>query len=929
MNSDERLREALLELDVLRRREAERSRESTAILSALEAMTATKDASAGIKALLASIEGALGCDLVALFVSEADGLHLRFPDRAGLQDATWDAAGLVHKKRRIVDLHDVAGLWNAPPPALTGYRALLSVPIREGDQHMVMVAFATERAAFSANDADLMGRLAAVASQAIIQRALEEKSAFLSAVIDASPVSVAIADAQGDMPLIYINDAFTALTGYTAAEVLGQNCRFMTAEEPGSEVRDAIRQTLADRTEGQFVLKNKRKSGEVFWNELRLFPVLDAQGVARQIVATQTDTTSRINAEMDRDNARRRLEGALTATSEGFMVVGAGGTIRFVNAVFQELFGADAFAPDRPLTAPLIAQLFDDPSLAGNADPTLLLATPVNCEIRSKNGRQIVLRARPIEGGGAVLAATDVTKTKVNERILRQRLAAIEMSQDGIAIGDPDGRILHANPSLVALWSLQSEAYGLGRKWIHFYDPATRERFAEGAQSYDRTGAWRDELLITTAEGQKLHDVSLSRVPDVGTVLIVRDVTERQQEEEERNRLRRQLDRASMQDHLNQVSAGLAHDLNNLLSAILGSASLIDGLERVPDPAQKASGRIKLAAEKAAALVDGFLDLGLRERQSERLNLGDVLLTTVDLARGGAPATAQLTTSLHPDPVWVEASQTDLLQIVMNLVVNGLDALEGHPGEVRVSLLPPALPDPDLAVRVGTVEPGRRYAQIEVQDSGKGMSPDTLEQMLAPYFTTKGNQGTGLGLAIVMTALKANGCLLAVTSRENEGATFTVFWPVDAPPAPRKTPREGAVTDRRGLPILVLDDQAEVATAIATELTAAGFEVAETSDPEAALETILEDPDSWGCLVTDYDMPRLTGGDLVARLALEVPELPVIVVSALAKRITDIRVNDATAVLPKPVNPDTLSQTIRAALKGANTENDDENSTSG
>jgi len=205
--------------------------------------------------LLASVEGTLGCELVALFAGDADGLYQRFPDRGTQQNLKWVAPGLLSKKRRIVDLHQVLGLWETPPAGL----------------------------ALNASDADLLQ----LASQAIIQRSLEEHSAFLSAVIDASPVSVAIAEADGDMPLIYVNDAFTTL-----------------------------------------------------------FPIRDANGVARQIVATQTDATQRINAEIERDNARLRLEGALSATSEGFMVIGARGTIRFVNAVFHDVFGHDGFQTD-------------------------------------------------------------------------------------------------------------------------------------------------------------------------------------------------------------------------------------------------------------------------------------------------------------------------------------------------------------------------------------------------------------------------------------------------------------------------------------------------------------------------------------------------------------------------------------------------------
>lgn len=926
MNDDERLREALLELDVLRRREAEKSRESGAILAALEAMATTPDASAGITALLTSIEGALGADLVALFAIEDDGLHLRYPDRDDLRDVRWIAPGLTTRKRRIVDLKSVRGLWDDPPGALASQVSMLSAPIAEGDRKMVMVAFSKSRGAFSASDADLLSRLTTIASQAIIQRSLEEQSAFLSAVIDASPISVAIADVSDAMPLVYVNDAFTTLTGFSADEVLGKNCRFMSAEPPGSDVRTAIGKTISSRSEGHFVLRNRRKSGEEFWNELRLFPIKDANGIPRQIVATQTDATQRINAEIERDNARQRLESALTATSEGFLVVGAHGTVRFANAVFWDLFGKDDFAMDSRLDASVLARLLNKPSILTARDPLHVLTEPINSEIKTDGGRHILLRSRPIDGGGFVVAATDITQSKVNERILRQRLAAIEMSQDGIAIGDPDGRILHANPSLTALWGLQSESDSLGRKWINFYDASAKDRYSSQQSQYVTSGVWRDEIILPTPKGDRLHDVSLSRVPQVGTVLIVRDITDRQQEEEERNRLRQQLDRASMQEHLSQVSAGLAHDFNNLLSAILGSASLIDMLDHVPKPAGEAAKRIKTAAEKAAGLVDGFLDLGSRERQTEQINLGDAIRTTVDLAKAGAPSNAQLTSFVSPEPVWVATSQTDLLQAIMNLIVNGLDALDGQPGEVRVSLGQPESLSESADYAVGTIDPRRTYAAIRIEDTGKGMAPETAAKMLEPYFTTKGNQGTGLGLAIVKSKLSENGCLLTLETRQNGGTAFTIYWPILDVAATMAPKRIAPRTDRRGLPILIVDDQPEVAATLANELQLAGFEVAETTDPQFALETLLEDPDSWGCLITDYDMPGMTGGDLIGRLSQHAPGLPVILVSALSKRLTDPRIASAHAVLSKPVNADRLQSELNSALLGGDKEAKDAHS---
>ena len=252
---------------------------------------------------------------------------------------------------------------------------------------MVLVAFSPDRAAFDKSDAELLRRLATIASQAIIQRTLEQQSDFLSAVIDASPVSVAIADAQDDLPLVYVNSAFTALTGYRSDEVIGKNCRVLSAEDWDSDIRKAIRTTLEKRTEGTFLLRNRRKNGQVFWNELRLFPIHAPDGTVTQIVATQTDATDRVSAERERDAARDRMEGALSSTSEAFMIVGSAGDVRFANTVFRDLFGFIDFQVDYPMSRITFAKLLNTPLDNVSKVPLNALRGKINREIKLPNGR--------------------------------------------------------------------------------------------------------------------------------------------------------------------------------------------------------------------------------------------------------------------------------------------------------------------------------------------------------------------------------------------------------------------------------------------------------------------------------------------------------------------------------------------------------------
>ena len=914
MDDDERLREALLELELLRERESKRLVETQTLLAALEAMTTSEQIDDGINSILQSLSDALDCQNVLLLEKTDIGQVVGYATDAESIGARWDATGLLTRPRRFVDLQSVKGLWGALPEELARYRSMVSIPLPDQTQGMVLAAFSDNVGRFRAKDTDLLTRIASVVSQGVLHRSLEGRNSFLAEVIDRSPVSVAIAEARGELPLVYVNDAFVELTGYERAEILGENCRMLTAEEPSSEVRTSIRRTVAERDIGSFTLKNRRKDGSEFWNDLRLFPILGNEGDVTHMVATQTDATQRVQAEVERDEARRRLEGALTATTEGFLVLGALGHVRFVNETFRGLFREDPLRVDELLPDAVTAMVFGYSSSSASVSFPDILRELKAHEIKTKDGRHFQIRPRLIPTGGVVVAASDITQVKVNQKALRQRLAAIERSQDGIAIGDSDGRLIDANPSLLALWSFDNEAQILGRKWTSFYDASSVSVFSDSEAWFRRKGVWRGEVKLKAGGGLRIHDVSASLVPDVGSVLIIRDITERRRNTEERADLRRRLDRAQMQERLHRVSAGLAHDFNNLLTAILGSASLIDAVEDLPMPARSAVDRIQTAAQRAADLTDSFLDLGSRDRSAENIELGAILRNTVDLARGGAPSGVRLTASLQDTPIQIQASQTDILQVVMNLVVNGIDACEGKPGEVRVSVSKQQEFTEDANFLVGHAKVGQHYLAINVEDTGKGMSPETVATILEPYFTTKGNKGTGLGLDIVGSIIEENNALLEVQTELGNGAKFTVWWPMK-PEANFSTSQSTTPkVSRENLPILVLDDVPDVSAAIARSLEDAGFEVAEINDPAVAVEAIAEDPDGWGCLVSDYDMPRMNGGDVLERLSTLAPNVPIIIVSALARRLSDTRLSAATSILQKPVQEDKLIKTVRQAV---------------
>jgi CheY-like chemotaxis protein len=187
------------------------------------------------------------------------------------------------------------------------------------------------------------------------------------------------------------------------------------------------------------------------------------------------------------------------------------------------------------------------------------------------------------------------------------------------------------------------------------------------------------------------------------------------------------------------------------------------------------------------------------------------------------------------------------------------------------------------------------------------MPPDVAARILEPYFSTKGDKGTGLGLAVVSSVIADNGGALRLTTAQGQGTRFDVFWPTEA--SVPKQRAEQVISDMTGrldgCTILVVDDQQEVLDVIAAYLEAAGAEVAPTSDPQDVVEALEDGAEHWDLLVTDFDMPGMTGAKLAEMAKARAPDLPVIVITAL---VAEAGRSDAafTAVLPKPVDRDAL-----------------------
>lgn len=522
------------------------------------------------------------------------------------------------------------------------------------------------------------------------------------------------------------------------------------------------------------------------------------------------------------------------------------------------------------------------------------------------------------------LAEAEQEATKAD---LARQVVAIEASDDGIALTDPEGYFIAMNPAHATMFGHADAAALIGRPWTVLYGAEEARRISDEAMPVlFAHGQWRGETQGKKADGTPIEqEVALSLTPEGGIMCITRDVSERRAMEREKARLREQLMLAQRQEVVGQLASGIAHDFNNLIAAISGTAELLRAVEdnRVRHHAL----RIQSAATTAAGLVEKLLTLGRRVPHPQLVDLRRTLWDVRDLV---APS---LTDPLHrielelpPAPLMALTDDTELNQVVLNLVLNARDALRpGETARIKLEVLGAQGQQPTGKLILGSL-PQVPAALIRVSDTGIGIRPEELEQVFEPFFTHKGEAGTGLGLAVVAGIIASNRGALAIQSWPDCGTVFEIWWPLEPVGSEAAAP-DGTISARPGpglvgKTVLVVDDNPAVVDTIAAMLEQVGAEVGPCLDPTDAVAVIHEDPDAWDLVITDYDMPNMNGAQLAQMLRRLRPDLPVLLLTALPRVHQLHQKPDGVfdGVLGKPASAAQLAAAAAAAMTAATRE---------
>ena len=641
-------------------------------------------------------------------------------------------------------------------------------------------------------------------------------------------------------------------------------------------------------------------------------------------------------------DANRRFMNAIESISEAFAVYDAQDRLVHLNSHFRALFGRD-------WRSPLLGRTFEDlvreeiaqglyPESAGREEAFLrerLRNHGMAGEAflyKISDGRWLQARDYRMSDGSVFAVRTDVTDLVRRDEALQKSQANLAAAQQIAKLGSWEMDLVDAehperNPVRWSDETFRILGYEPGEIAISntiFFEcvhPKDRDAYiqtvsraiAESAPySVEFRAARKDGREIVVQETASiLSDEAGRPVRMVGTS---QDITERRSTEE---RLRQ----SQKMKAVGQLTGGVAHDLNNLLTVIIGSAEILEEMfEQQLPAATRPLGNIMNAVEQAASLTRRLLAFARKQPLEPRnVNINEFVTGMKPLLQRALGEQIDIEMKTDPDlwTAYVDAHQVEAA--VLNLAINARDAMAegGHlmieTGNVSI--------DEEMAARYGDVTPGD-YVSLSVSDDGAGMTPEVLARATEPFFTTKpAGKGTGLGLSMVYGFAKQSGGHMNIYSEVGQGTTVRLYFPwasaatVEAAPASigRDTVPGGHET------ILVVEDEAAVREAAVATLTGLGYKVQEAASGRNAL-AMAADGLAIDLLFTDVVMPGgVSGHTLAQELRKSRPGLRVLYCSGYTENaiLQQNRLNGDTRLLQKPYRRHDLARKVRAILDGA------------
>lgn len=520
------------------------------------------------------------------------------------------------------------------------------------------------------------------------------------------------------------------------------------------------------------------------------------------------------------------------------------------------------------------------------------------------------------------MQATNDALAEREERLLkseeRYRYAA-RLSNDAIYDWDVASNRFEWNEGLRGLFGYPEEEVGTTIEWIvSLLHPEDTDRVMGSFYSVFEKGGgshWKTDYRLRRKDGKYSNAEGrayIIRAEDGAPKRVIGAISDKTQQQS----LEGQLRQAQKMEAIGRLAGGIAHDFNNILTVIRMSSEFL--LADIPesDERHQDAQEIMKASDRASRLTRQLLAFSRHQVLNPRLLSVNEIVSGMDgMVRRVVPENIELITELDPALSLVRADAGQMEQVVLNLVINGADAMpKGGRLAVRTSNIEV---DASFSASHLDVPPGQ-YVCITVSDTGFGMDQETVSRIFEPFFTTKGvGKGTGLGLSTVHGIVTQSGGKVWVYSEPGLGTTFKIFLPRgEGVATPAKTQVFTAPTAPPTETILLVEDEEQTRDAVHRNLVRVGYSVLVARNGVEALAISKSHPDAIHLVLTDSLMPEMGGAELVKRLKEERPDVGVLMMSGYTEDLAPTGpANGNEFFIEKPFTTADLLVGIRSALK--------------
>ncbi len=774
---------------------------------------------------------------------------------------------------------------------------------------------------------------------ALRTEALRESEEKFRSIVEASRDWIWAIDIRGIH--IYCSPAVVSILGYKPEEIVGRSSlEFLHPEDTEKVIahRDEWKKERIGWQE--LVLRWRHKDGTYRYLESNAVAILDSGGNLTGFRGVDRDITSRQVAEQALHESEERFRELAEMLPEGVFETDCDLNLTYANRNALKLFGysesdlknglngLDVISPEgRNLAKSDFAMKQEGEKLKkteylaqrkdGSTFPALFNASSI-----MKDGHLVGLRGIIIDLTGIKQAEEIVKREKEKAELYLNKAGVMILALNTL------GNVTMINRKGCEILGY-SEADILGKNWFDNFIPgrsAVEVKAIFGQLIRDEIGNFESvENLVLAKNGEEKQVVWHNTVlkNDEGQVVSVlssgEDITEIRRAELEKSRLEERYQQSQKVESLGRLAGGVAHDLNNLLTPILGYGEILLNDLDSGDPLRKSMDQIMRAGFRARDLVSQLLAFGRKQTLEYRpVDLDKVLKGFEALLRRTIREDIEIKIISSHENCIILADVGQIEQVLMNMAVNAQDAMSGGgllTFETSVVELDEEFAEDPQDVDTGT------YVKLSVKDTGSGMDKETLVHVFEPFYSTKGQQGTGLGLATVFGIIKQHKGHILAFSETGKGTTFEIYLPVSGDMPPGKKHIEKVTGDLSGSEtILLVEDNESVRNLTSTILQRRGYTILSAEDGPNALKLLEPGKLTIHLLLTDVILPDMNGRDLYTEVVKQYPDIKVLYMSGYADDVIARHgiLEEGINFIQKPFAGQALSLKVREILDSEN-----------